>query len=609
MDANSESTSPAHPPADQQIVHQLVSLVGVCVGALAAFYYSAWTALPIFALAVWVAPSPRVVAGLASLATAGMVGAMAMSYLPIHPNELLALGNTALFAWAAALLRTRTDLSPVATVNGMQQLAHSSPIASLLIDAQQRVVQSTHVCNNLIGGENGPSLVGERLPDLIHCPPLRDYLENPEHAYDFDNRPIKVRSLGNESQLHLAIDARPLNYRNNDYVLLTFSARDPEVRTAQSMREKITELHANVAAVKDLVIAIGGDGFIRSSNSIARDLLPQLQSAASDSLRIGEVVKIIGDTSFKVAFKEASQRPQKCSNLMTLVSRAPNANVTLSGRLHRFPGSKGVTLIASDITEEIELKQQLTRQKSQHQQLLNATPTALFVLQQATGNIIEVNRTTLEQFGYPADALVGDNIFDCGLLANDFESKLLRQHLDNGKELVEGEFTLTTKSAQTMRAEYTLRRGELAGQQAYFMHVRDITRKHLSEIALRESEEKFSRIFTESPDGIAIVDLESLDILDANKQFIERSNFPQEEIIGAQFQNFLASPEVLEAAIAQVVQRGHPPRSHRYRRLSSTVSHHCCSLSKTFSNSARQNPSCVVVSNGSEAPLRTLRWV
>ena len=160
------------------------------------------------------------------------------------------------------------------------------------------------------------------------------------------------------------------------------------------MREKITELHANVAAINDLVILIGSDGVIRSCNPVARSLLPQLESINTTQLKLSEILKPAAGTTFKTAFAEASTSPQRCSQPIRLTSVDTASPITLSGRLHRFPGSKGATLIASNISREINLKQQVVHHETQHRQLLEATPTALLVIEAASGNVAEINSTT-----------------------------------------------------------------------------------------------------------------------------------------------------------------------------------------------------------------------
>jgi PAS domain S-box-containing protein len=62
--------------------------------------------------------------------------------------------------------------------------------------------------------------------------------------------------------------------------------------------------------------------------------------------------------------------------------------------------------------------------------------------------------------------------------------------------------------------------------------VRDITERKSAEETLRESEEKFSRIFREAPLLITLSEIETGKLIEVNRKFLETSGFTQEELIG-----------------------------------------------------------------------------
>ena len=76
-----------------------------------------------------------------------------------------------------------------------------------------------------------------------------------------------------------------------------------------------------------------------------------------------------------------------------------------------------------------------------------------------------------------------------------------------------------------LQTEISVRYVEIDGELCVLCIGRDITKRRLAEAALKESEEKFARIFTGSPDGIVIISLADSRILDINDAFVSVVGF------------------------------------------------------------------------------------
>lgn len=73
---------------------------------------------------------------------------------------------------------------------------------------------------------------------------------------------------------------------------------------------------------------------------------------------------------------------------------------------------------------------------------------------------------------------------------------------------------------------------ELDGHQYTLALVRNISQRKKAELALRESESKFSALFTMSPMSLSIIAFNSQEIIDVNDVFVQRSGLKKEDIIG-----------------------------------------------------------------------------
>ena len=70
------------------------------------------------------------------------------------------------------------------------------------------------------------------------------------------------------------------------------------------------------------------------------------------------------------------------------------------------------------------------------------------------------------------------------------------------------------------------------GKTAYLASLRNITERKMAEEALRESEEKFSKIFHSSPEAIVIAKLIDGTIIEANDTFFQTAGYTRDEVIG-----------------------------------------------------------------------------
>ena len=108
----------------------------------------------------------------------------------------------------------------------------------------------------------------------------------------------------------------------------------------------------------------------------------------------------------------------------------------------------------------------------------------------------------------------------------------MQAELEAHYECLDYETELVAKNGEVLQAEISVRYVEIDGELCILCIGRDITKRRLAEAALKESEEKFARIFTGSPDGIVIISLADGRILDINDAFVISSGFSYDELVG-----------------------------------------------------------------------------
>jgi PAS domain S-box-containing protein len=144
------------------------------------------------------------------------------------------------------------------------------------------------------------------------------------------------------------------------------------------------------------------------------------------------------------------------------------------------------------------------------------------------GRVLDVNNQFLAMFGYERSEVIGRKIIE--LVAPESRA-LVAEAVRSGRETIY-EHRLLRKDGTPFFAEAQAKMVHAGGQTLRMTALRDITNRKHVEQALLESEEKFSKAFQASPDGICITELESGRFMEVNEGYCRIFNYTREELIG-----------------------------------------------------------------------------
>lgn len=156
----------------------------------------------------------------------------------------------------------------------------------------------------------------------------------------------------------------------------------------------------------------------------------------------------------------------------------------------------------------------------------------IFILYDENARVVEVNEKAISVYGYTKEEFLNLDLND--LRAPDVRSdvndtiKYVKEHPDG--LLLE---TRHIKKDRTIFPVESSTRFLQLGDKFYFQSVvRDISERKQAEVALQESEQKFSTAFRSSPEGIVIVSSKTNKIIDINETFSRKIGFNRDEMIG-----------------------------------------------------------------------------
>ncbi len=160
------------------------------------------------------------------------------------------------------------------------------------------------------------------------------------------------------------------------------------------------------------------------------------------------------------------------------------------------------------------------------------SPLAIFVTTRDTGRIVEVNDAAVAMTGYSRQRLLERSVLDLGFWGEPgepFERFANRLHHGRVLHRISG-FNRHDGARREVQVSATLVDRH---REAHVLHmVEDVTERRRQKVALRESEERFARIFEISPDAIALMSAEGR-VIEANPEFLRFSQYDVEALRSA----------------------------------------------------------------------------
>jgi len=157
------------------------------------------------------------------------------------------------------------------------------------------------------------------------------------------------------------------------------------------------------------------------------------------------------------------------------------------------------------------------------------------ILGDQEGNILSWNESAQTMFGYTADEVVGEPL--TLLMPHRYRQahqQGLKRIKSTGETRVVGkrvELHGLKKGGEEFPIELSLSRSVETEEVFYCGIIRDISERKLAEQSLKDSEERFRKIFASSNDGIFVLDLQNGRILNVNPMACMMLEYSQEELL------------------------------------------------------------------------------
>jgi PAS domain S-box-containing protein len=253
--------------------------------------------------------------------------------------------------------------------------------------------------------------------------------------------------------------------------------------------------------------------------------------------------EVLGHTSIELGFIDTSRRKKLVVRLRKEKSlRSERGNVITKNKeirntleffdLISFDGQDCILSMFYDITDQIKAQAALRESEEKYRELFESESDAIFLIDNASRNILEVNAPATILYGYSKEELLRMKNSDLSAEPEETRQVTQKTPIDH-EQVVSVPLRFHKKKDGTVfPVEITGRFFEWRGRPVHIAAIRDITERKKADEALIASEERFRLAFRTSPDAININRLEDGLYVDVNEGFTSITGYTREDAIG-----------------------------------------------------------------------------
>ena len=239
-----------------------------------------------------------------------------------------------------------------------------------------------------------------------------------------------------------------------------------------------------------------------------------------------------------------------------------------------FPGSGGTSLFPREVTESRQAQRERQVREERFSKVFETSPVAIFITRQSDKHFIEANAEFSRQSGYTREEILGRSSQDLNLWTSQADREVAWKMVDGDLPVRSREILFRNKAGEKMYGVLSLIPVELGGETCVIGFVRDITEEKRGRDQLQASEERFTKVFEASPIAIVVTQVSNGHCLDVNPEFLRRSGYTREEMIGRTPFDLNVWVDPLERdAVGRILQAGGEVlnREVQFRRKSGEV--------------------------------------
>ncbi len=365
-------------------------------------------------------------------------------------------------------------------------------------------------------------------PDSLH---LQDeHVQASRADNQHQSQGIVLRKDG--SSFFAEAHTTPFLYKGTPHILAMVRDITERVRAEEQLREKEEQYRGIFEASVDglLISDLEGEHIVEANPAIC-----EMNGYTREELLVLPPANLLAPEYYPLvaeSLQVIEQGGQFYNQAIALRKNGTTFRSESLGTTFMYKGKLHILTISRDITERVQVQEQLREKEAEYRSIFEASTDAL-IIASLDGYIVEANSAACKMFGYMYEEFVG-------------LPAITIIHPDRYHEIAESIQTIQTGSqryyAQTIGLHkdgtqfYTQARTtpfNYKGKPHLLGVVRDISERVRAEVQLREKETQYRSIFQATSDGLVIINLESGQIVEANPAACKIYGYDYDEFVGS----------------------------------------------------------------------------
>jgi len=235
------------------------------------------------------------------------------------------------------------------------------------------------------------------------------------------------------------------------------------------------------------------------------------------------IEKEVAEEIFR-SYNRAFREKRDLKGLVFEVKRRDGGRIVVEGNVRLlWEGGKVVGFVGNfrDITDRIRLQEKLRESEEKYRSIFNFAPVAIIVWDEEI-RVVDWNKKAEEIFGWKKEEVLGKSFLEFLIPRSEMgQLNVLIEEITEGKIFTHSIIHNRTKDGKTIACEwFNITYMNNSGKKYLISIAQDVTQRIEIEKKLKESEERYRKIFEHSPTLIALLD-ENGTIIEANPAMID----------------------------------------------------------------------------------------